>query len=362
MAILFRRQQQQTTTFAWLQVLPFLIVQALFFFHLPEQTSGWLFAPRSHHSKGQHLEDSFPASATRSSCSHTTMTATTDHSTTGTEGASTTSTAKRLVCIRHARSEGNEMMAQPGNEWGDPTFCDNAELIDAKLTETGLQQVRDELLPKFIRSANTGATNTGDGNAMDYRQLLKDVDLVVVSPLTRTQETFQYGVLPALEEIYSEKDSSSNMPNILALPLSTERVYTASDTGRPVTELSKQFTWVDWSLLLPVDGQKATTKTKDWWYSHADEDETTITTSNADSYQEWRPIGEGQWYAVPGEPEDRFQTRMKELEEWIAAREENNILLVAHWGVIRYLTGGYQAKNCEVTVLDDWKPLHFQER
>ena len=30
-------------------------------------------------------------------------------------------------------------MAQPGNEWGDPTFCDDATLIDARLTERGLE-------------------------------------------------------------------------------------------------------------------------------------------------------------------------------------------------------------------------------
>ena len=254
---------------------------------------------------------------------------------------------KRLICIRHARSEGNEMMAKPGNEWGNPTFCDDATLIDAKITDTGRKQVQEELLPKFMKDNNNNDDDDDTKGNINYHQLLKEVDLVVVSPLTRTQETFHYGVLPALKKIYPNGGKDS-MPPILALPLSTERVYTASDTGRDVTELSQQFPHVDWSLM-----QERATEEKDWWYSHTHLDNETVA-----KYEEWRPHKEGQWYAVPGEPESHFMTRMKKLEEWIAAREEQTIMLVAHWGVIRYMTGGYSAENCEVTVLDQWKPLH----
>lgn len=249
---------------------------------------------------------------------------------------------KRLICIRHARSEGNEMMAKPGNKWGDPTFRDDATLIDARITETGRKQVQEKLLPKFENK------HDGTNGTVNYRQLLADVDLVVVSPLTRTQETFQYGVLPALQQIYANDDKQRTMPPILALPLSTERVYTASDTGRNVEELSKQFPWVDWSLMKANNRES-----KEWWYSH-----TSLDQDANFNYEEWRPHKEGQWYAVPGEPEEHFKARMKQLEEWIAAREEQTIMLVAHWGVIRYLTGGYSAENCEVKVLDKWKPLH----
>ena len=241
-------------------------------------------------------------------------------------------------------------MAQPGNEWGDPTFCDDATLIDARLTERGLEQVQEELLPKFTSSSWKEQEETNNNSDHNYLQLLQEVDLVIVSPLTRTQETFQYGVLPALEKLYADNNNNKAMPPILAHPLSTERVYTASDTGRSVTELSQEFPWVDWSLLEESPAEQA------WWYSHATLDEETVA-----NYQEWRPHQEGQWYAVPGEPQDHFQARMKRLEEWIAAREERTILLVVHWGVVRYLTGGYSADNCEVKVLDQWIPLHQRE-
>jgi broad specificity phosphatase PhoE len=231
---------------------------------------------------------------------------------------------KRLICIRHARSQGNEFLAKPGNRWGDPTFCDDPNLIDAKLTDTGMQQVHHELLP------------TWQDNPI-YQQLLMQVDLVVVSPLTRTQQTFQYGVLPALQQL-------QRMPRILAHPLATERVYTASDTGRSVPELAREFPWVDWSIV-------AQAKQK-WWYTH--------NINDTSSYQEWRPHGQGQWYAVPGEPHQEFTTRMKQLEDWIDAQQEHTILLVAHWGVIQYLTGGYSAENCEIKLLVPWEPLHRQ--
>ncbi|CAB9496202.1 PGAM [Seminavis robusta] len=240
-------------------------------------------------------------------------------------------TQKRLICIRHARSEGNEFMARPGNEWGDATFRDDPDLIDAKLTPTGMKQVQEELLPKF---------QAKDDDDDYYVKLLRDVDLILVSPLTRTQQTFQYGVLPALKQ----HNGNNNLPPILAHALASERVYTASDTGRYVQELAQEFPWVDWSIIEGHTDQK-------WWYTGSMEEE----------FPEWRPFGQGQWYAVPGEPMPVFTERMKALEEWIAAREEQTILLVAHWGVIRYLTGGYESANCEVKVLDNWVPLHQQE-
>lgn len=263
------------------------------------------------------------------------MTATESSSTTKATIMTTTNveeeakTTQKLILIRHARSEGNEFMARPGNEWGDPTFCDDATLLDAKLTETGLKQVEEELLPHFLSSP----------------ELLQDVELILVSPLTRTQQTFQYGVLPALKQ--QREESNDNMPPILAQPLSTERVYTASDTGRDKNELEKEFSWIDWSLLDDTN--------RIWWYFYKEEDD-------AHNYQEWRPHGQGQWYAVPGEPQQVFERRMKALEDWIADRDERTILLVVHWAVIGYLTGGYNSANCEVKVLDQWIPLHRQQK
>ena len=277
------------------------------------------------------------------------------------DGTNNKQRSKRLICIRHARSKGNEFMERPGNRWGDATFCDDATMIDVRLSETGMQQVREELLPQFLPSnpqqqsfvvngetTTTTMTNNNNSNVGKYAPLLQEVDLVIVSPLTRTQETFQYGVLPALQKLRPDR-----LPHIVAHPWSTERVYTASDTGRSVTELAKEFPWVDWSLLLEYNNENNNHK-KEWWYSHTNNE------TAAATYQEWRPYGEGQWYAVPGEPMEDFLHRMKQLEDWIAAREETTILLVAHWGVLKYLTGDETA-NCEVKVLKDWKPLHQQQ-
>lgn len=229
---------------------------------------------------------------------------------------------KRLICIRHARSEGNEFLAKPGNQWGDPTFCDDATLIDAKLSATGHEQIKERLVPELERV---------------YGRILKDIDLILLSPLTRTLETFEYGVLPALQKV---RPQHQGMPPIVAHPLCTERVYTASDTGRNAEELVMQFPFCDFSMLKQSDPR--------WWYTE-DKNPPGYT------YREWRPHKEGQWYAVPGEPMEVFTLRMEELKSWIRARPEQTIMLVAHWGVIRYLTGS-ETKNCEVKLVK-WEDI-----
>jgi broad specificity phosphatase PhoE len=76
------------------------------------------------------------------------------------------------------------------------------------------------------------------------------------------------------------------------------------------------------------------------------------TTTTPDSpvpppYVEWRPPGK---YCCEGEPIDVFRSRIIELKEWLLSRPEQNIAVVAHWGVIRALTGK-RFKNCEVQVV-----------
>jgi broad specificity phosphatase PhoE len=284
------------------------------------------------------------AAAAAAAVSFVTMTAHSHNnelSAAGTSDPTTIATAtvakqKRLICIRHARSEGNEFLSKPGNRWGDATFCDDATLIDAKLTPAGLEQVKHELLPFWTQEET------------EHSQLLQQVDLILVSPLTRTLETFYHGVEPALQKLLRSSSNinmppDNKMPPVMAHPLCTERVYTASDTGRSVEELEKEFPLVDWSLVRDYNGGKQ------WWYTHK-------TQVDADTYQEWRPHGQGQWYAVPGEPETVFTNRMKALDEWLDQRSETTILIVAHWGVLRYITAGFGTKNCEVKVIEGWKP------
>jgi hypothetical protein len=133
--------------------------------------------------------------------------------------------------------------------------------------------------------------------------------------------------------------------------------------------------------------------------------------------KEWRPFGQGQWYAVPGEPWHVFEQRMKQLQRWIlqqfqllpaapdddgdndmsnsqkihttgystmqdtsssctsAATTTSNttashtiisspttttptssrpvlLIMITHWGVIRYLTGGQEVKNCQIITVE----------
>ena len=183
--------------------------------------------------------------------------------------------------LRHARSLANEWMARPGNEWGSPTFRDDSSLVDARI-------LQDE----------------------SPSPLELPIDRILVSPLTRCLQTW-------------EATGLTNVP-VLAHPLLTERVYTASDTGRSVAELKQEFPDVDFSLV-----------EDEWWYTGSDHDD------------EWRPHGEDQWYAVPGEPEAVFDARMERLKEYLSAQDDR-LLLVTHWGVLRALTGNDDIPHAQV--------------
>jgi broad specificity phosphatase PhoE len=133
----------------------------------------------------------------------------------------------------------------------------------------------------------------------------------------------------------------------MAVPLLRERVYTASDTGRPWSILEQEFPSIDFD-----ECKRQHDNNRDcWWYTHDDDN----------SYQEWRPHGEGQWYAVPGEPEAVFDARIQQLDEWLAQRKETKILIVSHWGVFRHMTKGTEWKNAEAKLLE-WEYCHVQKK
>jgi len=214
-----------------------------------------------------------------------------------------------LLLIRHGRSWGNEMMDQPGNQWGDPNFRDDENLIDAHLSSRGVEQA------------------IALGRSLSQRDLDR-IELVVVSPLTRALQTMQLAILPRLP---------LHVP-IIVHPWSAERVYTASDTGRPVSQLKLEFqdSRINFDCCMPNDQKED--EDERWWF-HTE-------TSNP-HVDEWRPCDAYQWYAVPGEPQDVFDTRLKQFEDWLSKRQEQNICLVSHWAVLRHLTGGYDFENCE---------------
>jgi broad specificity phosphatase PhoE len=231
-------------------------------------------------------------------------------------------------------------MSQPGNEWGDTTFKDDPRLVDARLSETGITRTKQDLRDQLLHQ-------------QDLQSMLHDgkgIELILISPLTRCLETYTYGVEPVLKECFDDDNFYDRIP-VLATPLLRERVYTASDTGRPSSILEKEFPNINFEECKKKrqqyeDEQEGEEKESDdhkWWYH-----------GNSDGRQEeeWRPYGEGQWYAVPGEPECVFDERIKLLDEWLSRRKETNILMVTHWGVLRHLTSGTEWKNAEAKLLE----------
>jgi hypothetical protein len=113
----------------------------------------------------------------------------------GIDGETSAAQHINLLLIRHGRSLGNEMMDQPGNQWGDPYFRDDANLIDSPLSPRGIEQ----------------AVALGQSCSQED---LDRIQLVIVSPLTRALQTMQLAVLPRLP---------SHVP-IIVHPWSAERV------------------------------------------------------------------------------------------------------------------------------------------
>jgi glucosyl-3-phosphoglycerate phosphatase len=214
-----------------------------------------------------------------------------------------------ILLIRHGRSLGNDMMDEPGNQWGDPQFRDDENLIDSNLSSRGVQQAQ------------------ALGQSLSQQDFDK-LELIIVSPLTRALQTMTLAMLPRLPK---------HVP-IIVHPLSTERVYTASDTGRPVAQLKSEFqdSRINFDFI-PED--------ENWWFH----------TETAGP--EWRPCDAQQWYAVPGEPEDVFEARLEKFEDWLSTRPEQNICLVSHWAVLRHLTGGSDFENCEAQWIT-WQRKH----
>jgi len=58
----------------------------------------------------------------------------------------------------------------------------------------------------------------------------------------------------------------------------------------------------------------------------------TVSTDDNDdtNYIEWRPVDQNQKYACSDEPDLAFNTRMRNLYDWIEAREESTICSVCH--------------------------------
>jgi broad specificity phosphatase PhoE len=250
-----------------------------------------------------------------------------------------TSSKTVVYGIRHGRSVSNDWMRGP-NTWGSATYNDAHNTPDAPLSSKGIQQAID-LARKLEKERLLG------------NHWLDQVELIVVSPLTRCLQTYHWAVHPIIESMPPGKK-----PLVMAHPLLSERVYTVSETGRPVGQLQTEFPHIDWSSFhVPCGDDSGSssvfpiskTNHDRWWYDPLIPTPfNTMPDRSVAPWQEWRPHGDGQIYAAAGEPEDVFERRMEALQQWLKARPERHILTVAHWGVYRHLTNGVELRNCDI--------------
>jgi len=244
--------------------------------------------------------------------------------------------SKRLILIRHGCTYMNEYLATPGSQWGDANFTDvfhpseHSLYRDSPLSNKGKMQAQD--LHEYFQSTEGG------------QLMIRDIEMVAVSPLQRTLQTAEIAVLPHLQD-----DATNDIP-IVALPLASERVYLMSDHGKCKKSLSQDFPFADFV-------QEFERFEEDWWFSveqTANKKESgrnqefhSFASIHIDDYIEWRPNDQNQIYSGHGEPDDLFEQRMMELYKWLENRDESVICLVCHWGVLDWLTGK-DFKNCEV--------------
>jgi broad specificity phosphatase PhoE len=277
---------------------------------------------------------------------------------------------KRIVLIRHGRTHMNEYLSKPGSRWGDANFTDifkeeeQLELYrDSPLSRDGIEQAQN--LCETLSS--TCLEQQEQGGA-----ILNNVEIVVSSPLTRTLQTTELALLPHLQGSSSEQQQGRRVRRqvpIIALPLATERLYLISDHGSSTMDLRKRFPFVDFET------EHGDDEADEWWFQvvpdkqqgdKGEEEEKKKKKKQSSSspplesfryveesnYVEWRPNEEGQTYACHGEPDFHFRSRMVALSDWLANRKESTICLVAHWGVLEWLTGGDDFQNCEMKVID----------
>jgi broad specificity phosphatase PhoE len=247
---------------------------------------------------------------------------------------------KRIVLIRHGQTYMNELIGGGGISYGQPGFTDVFEeskadkFKDSPLSKTGIEQalkLKQEL--HFLRNGEYKGLSKSIEEKQMTTSYTNDLDLVVVSPLSRALQTMEMVLYEHIREI--EKD----IP-IIALPQAAERVYLISDHGKPRSELKKRYSFVDFD----VGFHPALGDDDPWHFIPTQEME--------ENYLEWRPHGEGQVYACLGEHQDAFDRRMSELYHWLQSREEQCIAVVCHAGVIEWMTSGEIFANCELRVMN----------
>lgn len=308
------------------------------------------------------------------------------------EGGGTKKKEKRLLLIRHGCTYMNEYLAQSGCRWGDAGFTDVFPSPPPR-DEHGMELYRDSpLSPRGVRQARrlserVGHLLRGKGEGRpdedvdmwfeeEDQDVLAELELIAVSPLTRALQTVELGLMSHLEptrlpgSVEAEVGEGCNGVPIVALPLASERVYLISDIGTDPADLSRRFSYVDFtSEIRPYHPHG-----DEWWFTLREDgdgdsgdlsdEDTGIVRDEKNSpapgvllppptlstYVEWRPSSDGQIYHSSGEPDEHFNSRMVALYDWIDKRPERTIALVCHWGVLQWLSGR-EFENCEMRVV-----------
>ena len=301
--------------------------------------------------------------------------------------SSLSSTKKRILFIRHGRTYMNEYLSQPGSRWGDAGFTDiglPSQLYrDSPLSEKGIRQAQDlyYLIQQQKEEKEKKKEKERSEMGAEREEIEKiekmiipsvdEIDLVVLSPLTRSFQTFEYGLLPHLllndeqkqqllkQQQQQNEGSQEQKPIIrpehisipvISLPLASERVYLMSDLGLSVEELKHKFPYVNYDTGFDHFDNN------EWWFTVMKQDNKemnkthTFNSIHESKYKEWRPHKEGQQYSCYGEPDAEFNQRMMALYQWLDQCDESTICLVSHWGVLDYFTG-MDFENCELKLI-----------
>ena len=306
---------------------------------------------------------------------------------------------KKILFIRHGRTYMNEHIGgENGVGYGSPGFTDLFEkkkdqdddggddnskndvskFYDSPLSEVGIQQakemcrsIEDSLFVVANRADNEINNNNNDDESQGSTShslldpsignfIFNDLDLVVVSPLSRALQTLHIGLYPhLLKRTNEDRDDSdddqsgggdcgdSTIP-ILATPKVSERIYLISDLGTKRTKLKQSYPYVDFETAF----DPSQSLEDSWHYIPTDKD--------IEEYVEWRPHGQGQVYACLGEPQHHFDKRMSELYYFLLDRPEQSIAVVCHAGVLEWFTQKI-FKNCEIQLwnFDDLTPTNL---
>lgn len=172
-------------------------------------------------------------------------------------------TPKTITFIRHGRTFANEYLSKT-HQWGAPDFTDDAGLHDSPLNEKGVSQAT--LLKTTLRSSLSVSPSS---------------TIVLVSPLTRTLDTFK---LSSEGGIYVGC-------KIKACKFLAERTYLVSDNGTPLSELKENYKNVDFCDI----------EEEEWWFDYSRD--------VGGEYTEWRPNDAQQKYLIDGEPDEYFENR-----------------------------------------------------